>query len=295
MPSNFKILYLFLLFFTCHCTVEKEFIPIYSSPTLFIRGQIDPNLGVNIFVSKALSTGDTVAIKDLLIKNANISLIDEQNKISQIPFVSDGKYFRDSTGLKIGTGRKFQIKVEVPEFGIAISDWIEIPNLIKMDEIDFGLDGGNNGESATASGSFQFKEPKNTSDHYLLRMYGVIDGIAPISASCEVRISDLCEILHRNGDTCFDDTCLGDTELYSGEIYADAESYFPALDKNKKYKEVVFVFGKANKSYYDFLNSLNQPEEWEKGLSEPKKSFTNIKGGFGIFFASNTQSKKIPL
>ncbi len=294
MLLNSKLFSFLLLMTLFSCSEESSFTPYELAPTLFVRAHIDPLLGVDILVSKALSTGDTVLVKDLLVKNAKVSLLDEQNNLTIIPHSNNGKYLKDSTGLRLWAGNKFQLKVEVPSIGTAISEWIEMPELIKVDTLTLALDGGMNGNSPTVSGYFKFKDNNQTNDYYMLQASAIVEGQTPQYPNWYVRISDLCEI---SGDyaQCFDESCFGINTSYRGEIYADTETYILALNENRPIKEFHFYLGKVNKSYYDFAISLDQPSEWDHAFIQPKLTYTNFKGGFGIFFASNTVLRKVKL
>jgi Domain of unknown function (DUF4249) len=276
------------------CSKESAFIPKELPTMLFVRAHIDPLLGVDILVSKAISTGDTIAIRDLLVTNAKVSLIDEQNNLSIIPHSINGKYLKDSTGLKILAGKKFQLKVEVTSIGTVLSDWIVIPELIKLDTLGFALDGGSNGNSPTASGHLEFKDNNTSNDYYLLRAAAIVEGQTPQYPNWYIHISDLCQT-SGDYDVCFDETCFGNNTLYRIEMYSDTEIFIESMNGNKAIKEFYFYFGKVSQSYYDFTSSLNQPEDWDNGFVEPKKTYTNIKGGFGVFFASNTVQRKVKI
>ena len=292
LNSKFLLFFLFITLFSC--SKQSNFTPYELPATLFIRAHIDPLLGVDILVSKAVSTGDTVLVKDLLVKNAKVSLLDDQNNLTVIAHSSNGKYLKDSTGLRLRAGNKFQLKVEVPSIGTAVSEWIEMPELIRVDTLTLALDGGMNGDSPTASGYFEFKDNNLTNDYYILQAFGIVDGYPPQYPGWYVRISDLCET---TGDyaSCFEESCFGNNTLYRGEIYTDTEVFNLSLNESKSIKEFHFYLGKVNKSYYDFAVSLDQPVEWDHAFIQPKPTYTNFKGGFGVFFASNTVLRKVKL
>jgi len=295
MASSFRILCCVALVLVFGCKRDERFVPADLVPALFIRGQVDPNIGINVLVTKAISTGDTIPIVDLLIKNAVVILRNETGSITQIPSVENGIYTLGNSGLFIETGKRYQLEVQVPDIGTAISNWVEIPQPVQSVSVDFSADGGHNGNTPTGSGTIIFSDMANSNDYYLYRMFGQADGFPAVQAGSGLTVGGLCEILYRNGDAIFEDACLGNSTSYEGQISADIGQYFTSIRETRPFKTMRITFGTITKSYYDFLFSLEQPEEWENGLIEPKESYTNFDGGWGVFYASNTTSYIIPL
>jgi hypothetical protein len=294
LNSNRILVGLFVIFFGLRCSKERAYLPDNLPTLLFVNAQIDPNLGVNILVSRAVSTSDTVYIRDLLVNDATIELINENGNRINVPFKNDGKYFLDTLGLNIEAGKKYKLETRVLGLPNVESEWVTIPEMVSPDTIGFALDGGFNGDNPTGKGYLQFK-PRSTPTNYLLRMSGINDNLPPFRVGFGLEITQLCDIYLRAGDACFDNTCFGGNTTAKCIINADASRYLPITNENLSFKSIEFQFGSVSKEYQEYLFSLEQPEEWENGLVEPKPTYTNISGGWGVFFASNTSTWRIEL
>lgn len=278
-----------------HCAKVQTFEPDNLPTTLFILGQIDPDIGADILVTRAVSTADTVFFRDLLVKNAEVTLIDGGGTRYNVPHLNDGKYGRDSSGLHLHAGAQYRIEVTAPGLPVAQSDWIVIPESTIPDTLGFTLDGGFNGDSPTGAGYIRFQPRGEANDCYLLRMQGIVDGFSPTRVSYQLEVAQLCDTYLRNGDACFNNTCFGANTPAEVLLKADAAYYFPITSEFKNYEKVILQFGAVSPQYHDYLFSLEQPEEWENGLVESKPGYSNITGAWGVFFASNTTRKVINL
>ncbi len=297
MHSNLsKFFILSIIGLLCsQCSKEKLFRLENLPPTLYVVGQVDPSIGIDVLVTRTVSTSDTVNIRDLLVKDAKVILVNENGARFEIPPISDGKYVRDTSGLSLHAGGKYRVEVSAPDLPEVQSLWVIIPEIVLSDTLSFALDGGFNGNSPTGKGFLGFMPQGGINTCYLLRMVGVIDGRPQIRANFDIEISQLCEVYQRNGDACFDNTCFGANAPAQCLFKADAAFYFPATSEQENFDKMLMRFGIVGTEYRAYLFSLEQPEEWENGLVEPKPSFSNITGGWGVFFASNTVEKVVAL
>jgi Domain of unknown function (DUF4249) len=297
MALNFKLVLcsVLCLFLNLRCEKERVFEPENLPDVLFVNGQIDPNFGADILVTKAVSTSDTVLISSLLLRDAAVFIVQEGGIRRQVPHKKDGRYLLGPAGLDLKAGEKYRIEVSVPGLPEVVSEWVRIPDLILADSLGLRLDGGLNGNSPTAEGRLVFQDQKTGRDHYYLGFTGQIDPLTPIPNNFSFKAAQVCEIQSGSGCVGFDDTCLGSETKAVFQINSDVSIYLPDKGQSFVFQAVTLRFGKSSPEFQEYLSSLAQPEEWENGLIEPKPTYTNIKDGFGVFFATHTTAKTIKL
>lgn len=289
---NFLLL---LLISLVHCTVDKTYRPEDLPDSLYIRGHIDPSEGVEVLVTRAVSTSDTVYVQDLLVKNAVVTLITENGTRFNVPRYTASRYHLDTAGIPIVAGKQFRIEVSTPGLDMAISNWVVMPELIELDTLFFEADGGMNGSIPTGSGFIEFKENVLSSDYYIFRMLGQLPdgGLTPTNDGFVLPQS--CETPSSFSEHTFNDGCLTGFVNIRGELFADLASYDVLSSSNILYTAAFFDFGRVSPEYEAYLFSLDQPEGWENGLVEPKPAYSNINNGLGVFYASNTKRRVISL
>ena len=104
------------------------------------------------------------------------------------------------------------------------------------------------------------------------RLKGVLSGYAA------------CEFYGYANLAFFTDRCFNGTDFkidYTSE-------------HNKKGTIVIELSG-IDGNFLTYLNSLEQPGSLDLGFSEPKLAVSNIKNGYGIFFAKNTKTFSLKL
>jgi hypothetical protein len=55
------------------------------------------------------------------------------------------------------------------------------------------------------------------------------------------------------------------------------------------------VFAQTSESYFRYYELINQPEDIELAFSEPKPSYSNVQGGYGLLGARHERVFEIPL
>jgi hypothetical protein len=294
MVLNFRVCCFLALVFSFGCERDGVFTPDNFPPKLFVRGRLDPNLGVQVLVTKAVSTSDTVTLADLLISNAVVLLRDESGNVVSIPANGKSVYFLDNSSIAITAGKKYQLEVQETTLGTVVSEWETVPEPVIPTSVNFAPDGGQNGDSPTGSGSIVFNDPPNVANYYFCNAFGRADGYPSLYANLFFEIG-FCEKYFRDSNVVFSDGCLGNGSSSVAQLSCDLDSYVSDIQTSVPFSEISITFGVVSKSYFDFLFSLEQPEEWDNGLIEPKAVFSNINNGLGVFYTSNTAMYVIPL
>ncbi len=64
---------------------------------------------------------------------------------------------------------------------------------------------------------------------------------------------------------------------------------------NERPRRIEFVVAQTSESYFRYYELLNQPEDIELAFSEPKPSYSNVQGGYGLLAARHERLFQIPL
>jgi hypothetical protein len=292
MVLNYKLALMSLIVaLIVSCERQTDFEAESLPPTHLLHGYVDPNFGIRIFIAKAISTSDIVQYSDLQERNAKVEVLSEQGQVFEVLHKGDGNYERDTIGMSIAAGKRYKLHVRIPDYDLIESGWMEVPPLIRPDSLLFGLDGGMNGNARTASGLLQFTYSPTTGDCVLIRSFGLTSGRLPESEPLYTTpLNNVCDVKYKIKTVAVPSTCFESNPTFRCLMNANATYFFRDTTPNIEYEKFRIAIGLSNGAYYDFLSSLNQPEEWEYALFQPIPTYTNLKNCWGVFYTSNTTS-----
>jgi hypothetical protein len=303
MPLNFKKLpYLYCLpvlgiLLTTACQKSELYKPKHlPEPTLYVLAQIDPHLGVQAFISIATAGADTVYYKDILVTKASVAIESDQGENLIIPHKKQGLYALDSTTAQLKVGHSYRIAVSgVPGLEDVLSEWVLIPQPVaKINQIAYQVTGsGPNSGIDFAKGIINFADIGSTKDSYMLRLLGKFENYAPGRMDYGASTIELCNLSDFYGDVVLKDDCINGSEEAKLQFQGDFYVYIEEIKQSPPPTEALIYFGTVTENYYQYLDGLNQPEGYDKGLAEPKLSYSNMTGGLGILYASNLSLKRI--
>jgi len=280
------------------CEKEHVFNPNQDlPPRLFIRAQLDAQSGLDVLVTKAAIGVDTTYFKDLEVYNALVRIISEMGDTVVVPYTASSHYQLPSGILPVEAGKKYLVSVQVPGFETVQSDWVTMPLPILASHAVFvQVSGTPDDLFATGQGEVDFIDRPGSRDFYLLRFLGRQHGHPLQRMDYGISSVQICDLAHYEPipdavvrDDCFEGSDHAQLKLagnlnianddYSGQVLPD---------------ELLIIFGSVSESYYHFIFSLVQPDGIENGFAEPKPTYSNIHGGLGVFYTSNTQTTIIP-
>lgn len=264
------------------CTKEKSFDPGDLPDLLHITGYIDPQRGVSVLVTKAVSATDTVFLKSLLINDAQVSLSQESGMKMSVGYVAEGKYVLPVSGLgRVEKGQKYRIEVSVPGLPTATSDWVIIPDTVRIDSFTYRLDGKMNGNSPTTEGYVRLKDdaPSGQTKYYYMQKTTEANGPVPL-------------LNFESAYVCTDLSALR-SYSFTNSCFIQDEGIFHLRGEARNATSATFFIGGASKEHRMYIESLLQPEEWDNALIHPKLTYTNIQGGLGVFYATHTVARKV--
>jgi hypothetical protein len=133
----------------------------------------------------------------------------------------------------------------------------------------------------------------HSKDTYIFRGYGQSDNNQITELDCSISLIQLCDLYNFLGSTFLDNCVIGQDNItvsIKGQINGlNSNGFSVPADR------VIVYFGTASENFHLFNYALLQPEDIEKGLAEPKPSYTNINGGLGIFYSTNLTQKVIEI
>jgi hypothetical protein len=281
------------------CEKEREYNPAsVSPPRLFVIGQADPLLGVSVKVTKAVSVGQSANFDTLFVSNATVQLIKPDGGNYNLANQGNGLFTLDTSIHKVSPGDSCSIRVtNVPYFPDCFSSNIIVPQATKsVYSIGVWKTGNMNGNLPEGEGVIKFSDELSNHDIYMTRLYGQFNNDAPGLLGCYVSLNPLCEANRYPGlpDVAFKDECIAGENTIEIQFYGVLNGV-PNIGPWVAADKVIIYFGTVSENYYEFIYALNQPEDIEKGLADPKPSYSNMKGGLGIFYATNLTKKVIEL
>jgi hypothetical protein len=298
MESSSKIIFLFSVFIILlfGCEKEGEYRPsTIPPPKLFILGQADPNLGVSVKVTKAVSVGKSAQFDTIFVSNARVQLVTSDGTVYGLANQGKGLFTLDTAIYRVVPGDSCFVSVtDVPYYPDCESSYVVIPQKVKsIEKIEIWKTGEYNGDIPWGEGIIKFSDELHSKDTYIFRGYGQSDNNQITELDCSISLIQLCDLYNFLGSTFLDNCVIGQDNItvsIKGQINGlNSNGFSVPADR------VIVYFGTASENFHLFNYALLQPEDIEKGLAEPKPSYTNINGGLGIFYSTNLTQKVIEI
>ena len=289
--------YIHLLLFTfllVSCAKYIEFSPPYQGYKIVINGYISPNEGAKIKITHSINpVGKYLRSDSLLVKDASVALYENDGKLIDLRYVGKGFYgLPDSPHTKLLAGHKYKLIVETEQYGKAESEEITVPEHAEINDFKFG-------ETVKIYGveyglfSFSISEPSEKESYFSL------DAVTKNNESLFFR-----RYPWKDGEMYFEscEAFIGVLSIYSNDCgYTNQEhSYALQLkyyDGNSSYyyKPIIIKIGTVSHDLYEYAKSYNNLDGLEYGFAEPPILKSNITGGYGLLYGSNTVSYSIEL
>ncbi len=278
------------IFVSCLKDVSKQYDIQYDGDKIVINGYIDTKEGCVVYVSKSISSSATSTLDKLELNDARVYLIEDGNLIIELESMGKGLFKSDGFTPKID--KKYAIKATsntlktVESESVVLPDSAQITNfrMIK-DSITFNI----------KSSIFYFKL---IDSQPFQRNYFKIDAVNDSTKTAYNDLLQYFDNLNINTLECdfdsdynsnyFSDKCFDN-------IYIDAKYIVQYGRSNTKVTEISFIVAQTSKEYFEYSQSLVQPFNKIRAFIEPQLLYTNIKGGYGIFYAQNAKKYKFKL
>ncbi len=271
------------------CTRYIDFSPKYEGDKMVVNGFISTSEGVKIKITHSINpVGKYLYADSLLVKNAVVTLYENGAKLVELPYSGNGFYgFPKAKELNIAEGKKYKLMVQSNLYGKAESEEITIPKNPVVTDLSYE-------PTKTMDGliSFIIKEPNKLDSYFYIELVGPKNMYYYFKEykndegnfyfeSCKASVG------HQNHMFLYSNYCgftntrhqyLIQTKSYDGTFY----------------KDMVVNLGTVGQEFYEYAKSYNDLDGLEYGFAEPPILKSNMKGGYGLFYAKNAINFPIP-
>lgn len=273
-------LLLMLLLTSCNSIIEDTFELELKSDQLVMFSILRDGEPITVTITRPVNNNDVIIdFNDLAIPDGEV-FIQQLSRDSLQPLsydVQTNSYFSRQT---VEAGESYKILVNHPNYNTAESEWVTVPIIggYSLSEVPNQTSIDNNCDlDALRCASF-------TSTKQTVFSIGSTNMCPPLA----LPDPDMCDIIdnsftfnsERIGETgsVFSTTCLAPI----GEIVFCQHGFFEE-------RPLEFAIIEWSSSAIDFFGSLQEVESILEGFIEPKTTFSNISGGYGIVLASDAQ------
>ncbi|HCY41087.1 MAG TPA: hypothetical protein DHV48_06990 [Prolixibacteraceae bacterium] len=288
---------LLLPFLLVSCTKYIEFSPPYEGDKIVINGYLSPNEGVRIKITHSINpVGKYLRSDSLIVKDAVAALYENGVKLIDLEYTGKGFYgLPDTPAVELLAGHKYKLIVQTEQYGKAESEEITLPAKPEINNFNFEEIGYVYG-SGSENGLFSFSISKPNEKE------------ACFSIQVVTKDNRSLFFMHYpliQGRNYFEScgTGAGGMSIYSNECgftnqvhqYSVETKYFENWNISHYYNPLIIRIGTVSRDVYDYGKSYTQLDGMEFGFAEPPIQKSNIKGGYGLLYGSNTISFPIEL
>jgi Domain of unknown function (DUF4249) len=267
------------------CKPDYTYNVNYDGDKLVVNAVIEANIGVTVALSKSQSPAGIIPIEGYNVKNGRVWLYQNDTLVAEMTLSTKGKYTINN--FKPQARKVYRLKAvaqsldTVESLPVVMPDVPTINSFILKKDTTFVINQGKGG----ALFSVNLRDNPNEKNFYMFYSYIQIrsDSTADFLSYF---LSDLsaCEFGGLGDYTTFTDKCFNGTDF--------KVDYFSEHDNKGTLKvELSSIDG----NFLTYLNNYEQPKGLELGFSEPKLAVSNIKNGYGVFFAKNTRTFSLKL
>jgi hypothetical protein len=280
------ILFLFTAIVISGCKPNDDYNINYDGDKLVVNAVIETTTGVTVALSKSQSPIGLISDEGFEVKNGRVWLYQNDTLVAEMTVKTDGRFTINN--FKPQAGKSYRLKAvgqkldTVESLSVVMPDAPTITSYsLKQDTIpNINVGRGN------ILFSFNLKDNSDQKNYYYIDSYVQInkDSVGRyFSRGLRNNYAD-CEFGRLGNYVFFTDKCFNGTDF---KIDYGSEH-------NKKGTIVIEVCC-INKDFFTYLDEFDQPEGLRLGFAEPKLAVSNIKNGYGIFYAKNISSFSLKL
>jgi Domain of unknown function (DUF4249) len=274
-----KLLNLFLLLFLASCTkdVNKNYNINYEGDNIVLNGYIDPTEGCVVNISKSLSPSNEVKITEFEVTDARVYLIEDGVVVTELKSMGKGLFKSDGFTLKMG--KKYAIKATAKALESAESEAVTLPDSAQISNLTLRKDSSSRNVEKRI---FNFKLTDNQvglRNYFKLNMTDQDGKMVSNSYLSNLNINTIeCEF----SSFYFSDKCFN-SSTFETDFVSEYNQF------TKRSTGLTLEITTTSKDFFDYSKSIRQPIGIEKGIIEPQLLYTNIKNGYGVFYAQNAK------
>jgi Domain of unknown function (DUF4249) len=276
-----------LLFVSCLKDTKKKYTIDYEGDKIVINGFIDPTEGCVVNVSKCVSSSNMVSLADFEVLNPRVYLIENGIVVRELKSMGKGLFKSDSLVVQIG--KNYAIRASANQLETVESETVIIPDSAHVSNLTMAKDSLS---FSTKRRIFNFKlTDRQIGQRNFFRLnlrdqnervigYKYLDGLNINTVECD--FNDYDNITSGGSFTYFSDKCFDNNFIIADYIaqYSSSRTDLVTL---------TFEVTGTSKEFFDYCKSIQQPFGRERAFLEPQSLYTNIKNGYGIFYAQNAK------
>lgn len=293
-----------IVFFASSCNRELDINPPFEGEKLVVNACISNFDGVNVQVTfSANPVGTFLMDKVRYVDDATVSLFENNTLVAVLEYESNGNYtMPNNISLIPSPGSHYRIEVVSAQYGEAQSSNVEFPEITNVTYsklIDVGPEPGTGSQKSQGLLKFMLDvSADNIRFVELVINSAQEDGMYFRNPDNDItdNFSNPCEVESRYGKVI--STGCGVTSrdtiqlIFDIQYLASNASPVEILD----YDDLKLVVNSVSQEYFDYIGSMNYFIDTDAdmglifGVPEPKIIKSNIEGGYGVFYASNTKT-----
>jgi hypothetical protein len=268
------------------CKPSDDYNVNYEGDKLVVNAVIEGNIGVTVALSKTQSPAGIITPEGFNVKNGRVWMYQNDTLVAEMTIKANGRYTINN--FKPQAGKSYRLKAVAQNLDTVESLPVVMPDVPTINSYILNEDTTrrvNQGKGAVLF-SVNLKDNGNEKNFYYLDSYVQINkdsingyflkGLLPGFAACEFG--------GLGGRVTFTDKCFNGTDFkvdYSSE--------------HSKKGTMVIELSSIDGNFLIYLNDFDQPAGLRLGFAEPKLAVSNMKNGYGIFFAKNTRTFSLKL
>lgn len=268
------------------CTKLIDYNYEYPGDQLAITAKISPQEGFEAYVYRSARPLGEFLVADLTVPDADVRLYFGDSLVGNVPYLGESRYAL-LPNFPIPAGSNWRIEVNHPELPDVISEMVVIPQPIVPTQ--FTTERVTNPASNREEVRFLFSTPDPPGeDFYVFESYPDLVGqnfLFQINYTLDFDFN-LCQIYnyHPPEGLFFADVCFDENNL-DLDINIDPD-VFLVDERDEQYTRFIIRFRRIDVNYWRYFNDKRNLDS-NSTVVEPRPSYTNLIGGFGVFMASN--------
>lgn len=288
----------YLLLFICFISCEKALnvtLP-YEGNKFVVFGELSPQSTVSVQIERTFPPTGEVTFSNEYLNTTKVVLIEDNQEIELLKRVGSSTVFTSANFYKPKLGKTYKIRVEAPDFLIAVSEPVVIPPPIKITNFGFAekeVFSPLNQQVPTKLLSINFDKLPATATYFVAEIVGLYNqNSTSANVISDMTIPDFgspCAFTFNSRKQIFNSECFNkqqNTVSFFVELEGTAEISTNQFQR-KEIDAVSIKLSSTTKFYLEFYSQLRPTEGIFKAFETSRATVTNIKNGYGAILAKN--------
>lgn len=290
--SLFSMFFLFIFILGCSINHDTsiDLNEIYTGDKIVLNGFVDLDSGCIVNLSKTAPSSGQHLNSELKFSDARLFLLENGDTITELKGDSNGRF--TSTNYKPTVGSKYKVvavSTKLPNCSSEEVILLDKPQLKNINtKIKENLIFGRMGLLFYFNLTYQ----TGNSNYFIYTAFKDKErdlGITFLNKQEFRQTDNPCEYFNGDYYAGFNTKCFqsSDTLSFAGDYTSGFN--LDSTGQIATIKNYSLVLTHISSELYNYILSRNQPKGIEAAFVQPNILFTNIKNGYGIFYATNSQ------